>query len=376
MALTSRRVADCPNCSERLETIRKPEGTYYICRGCFGRAVTLPVMHRALGAQFMHGLWPRVMSSTTETPKACPFCRQWMRRVLSQKPVLELDACRHCMVFWFDEREFETVTPAPMEQRLRPLEEVKSDQRAREIIAGYKVGEMARPAVDDSPDAWWKAIPAVFGMPVEMEGSAFSRRPLVTWAIAATVVLISLWSFSSLRDIVAAYGLVPADPWRSGGVTWLTSFFLHGGWLHLIGNLYFLLVFGDNVEDDLGYLWYAMLLILATVVGDVTHVTLDRHSTLPSIGASGGISGVIAYYALKFPHARLGFLWRYYWNYQWFSLPAWGAFACWAALQGFGLVKQLSGFSNVSAAAHLGGAAVGLSFWLAARRGFDGRQFR
>jgi membrane associated rhomboid family serine protease len=171
--------------------------------------------------------------------------------------------------------------------------------------------------------------------------------------------------------------LVPADAWRSGGVTWLTAFFLHGGWLHLVSNVYFLLVFGDNVEDNLGHGRYLVLLILAAAVGDVTHLLADPHSTIPSIGASGGISGVIAYYALKFPHARLGFLWSYYWSYHWVSIPAWSAFAVWALLQGVGIFEQLSGFSHVSAAAHLGGAVTGLVFWLAARRSMlNGRQFR
>ena len=86
---------------------------------------------------------------------------------------------------------------------------------------------------------------------------------------------------------------------------------------------------------------------------------------------------MIAYYALKFPHARLGFLWSYYWSYHWVSIPAWSAFAVWALLQGVGIFEQLSGFSHVSAAAHLGGAVTGLVFWLAARRSMlNGRQFR
>ena len=88
------------------------------------------------------------------------------------------------------------------------------------------------------------------------------------------------------------------------------------------------------------------------------------HSTAPSIGASGGISGIIAFYALEFPRARLGFLLRYYWRFGWIQIPVWAAFALWILLQFFGVYAQVAGFSNVSALAHLGGTAVGLFFWL------------
>ena len=86
-------------------------------------------------------------------------------------------------------------------------------------------------------------------------------------------------------------------------------------------------------------------------------------STTPSIGASGGISGVIVFYALKYPEARLGFLFRYYWRSQWVQMPAWVALVLWLLMQTFGVFMQLSGFSNVAATAHLGGAAVGFALW-------------
>ena len=101
----------------------------------------------------------------------------------------------------------------------------------------------------------------------------------------------------------------------------------------MLGNLYFLVLFGNHVEDYLGKTRFLLLILVSTVTGDLLHVMAQPNSTVPCVGASGGISGVIAFYALEFPRARLGFLLRYWWRFQWFQLPAWGAFVLWILLQ-------------------------------------------
>src|SRR4030095_6138117 len=111
---------------------------------------------------------------------------------------------------------------------------------------------------------------------------------------------------------VQAFGFIPTEAWRYGGLTILTSFFLHGSILHLIGNLYFFLIFGDDVEDYLGRWRYVLVILTATVLGDIVHLLANANSTVPAIGASGGISGVIVFYALQFPRARVGILFRFY----------------------------------------------------------------
>src|SRR5204863_9416604 len=125
-----------------------------------------------------------------------------------------------------------------------------------------------------------------------------------------------------LQEIVERFGLVPAQATRSGGLTFVTAFFLHGGILHLAGNIYFLLVFGDDVENFLGPIRYLVLIALAAFIGDLAHIAADPQSQIPCIGASGGIAAVVTFYALQFPRIRLGFLIRWYW---WIRFPAWFA---------------------------------------------------
>ena len=158
--------------------------------------------------------------------------------------------------------------------------------------------------------------------------------------------------------------MIPAQLWRHDGATLATSFFLHAGLWHLIGNVYFLLIFGDNVEDDLGRWGCAAMLAISAFVGDLWHILGDPQSTIPCIGASGGISGIITYYALRFPRARLGFLFRYFFYFRWVHVPAYAALLFWFLLQFLYVFEQHLGIGNVAALAHLGGAAVGAVAWL------------
>lgn len=124
------------------------------------------------------------------------------------------------------------------------------------------------------------------------------------------------------------------------------------------------MLFGDNVEDALGKWQFFLLIVCASLSGDLIHILSDPSSTIPCIGASGGISGVMAFYALKFPKVKLGFLLRIYFIFRWIRVPSVVIFLLWIVLQFIGVAAQLRGFSNVSALAHLGGAGVGLVFWL------------
>jgi membrane associated rhomboid family serine protease len=131
----------------------------------------------------------------------------------------------------------------------------------------------------------------------------------------------------------------------------------------LLGNLYFFITFGDNVEDYLGHKRFALLLVAATLTGAALHIAINPSSDIPCVGASGGISGLIAFYAFRFPEARLGWLFRMGLYFRWIRIPAWGWFGIWMLFQALGLILQVSGLSRVSAAAHLGGVLAGVLFW-------------
>ena len=130
--------------------------------------------------------------------------------------------------------------------------------------------------------------------------------------------------------------------------------------------MYFLLAFGHAVENFLRPLRYLALIALAAFIGDLAHIALDPRSQTPCMGASGGIAGVITFYALNFPRMRLAF-WGFVWRH-WIRLPAWFVFVLWFLFQIIGTLEQKAGMSSVSSAAHLGGAAVGVVAWLVWRK--------
>ena len=126
----------------------------------------------------------------------------------------------------------------------------------------------------------------------------------------------------------------------------------------------FLLVFGDNTEDVLGKLRFLGLVALAAFVGSMAHIAGDPRAEAAYVGASGGISGIVAYYCLRFPQAKFGILvwWR------WVRLPAGFMLVFWIVFQASGAMLQFSGFVDVSALSHLGGAVTGGIFWWVTRK--------
>jgi len=198
--------------------------------------------------------------------------------------------------------------------------------------------------------------------------------PAVTVALIAANVVVFLFEMMAQQDLerfFSAYALIPAKvmlgldgrlPWSDVVTPFFSSMFLHGGWLHLIGNMWYLWIFGDNVEDTLGPVRFLLFFLLTGLAAGITHVALNPASTIPTVGASGAISGVLAGYAVLFPHARvltlvpLGFFLRV------MELPAVVLLIIWVVLQVLsGLVSfGMEQAGGVAWGAHVGGFVAGL----------------
>jgi hypothetical protein len=220
---------------------------------------------------------------------------------------INVDVCHHCHFIWFDAHEVETLVARRPEAVVPEL-----PQKAREMLAIAEVKRLSRgaggPDFDSAaPEESWKQIAAFLGMPVEFDAPEEQRRPWATWLLSAAIICTSLLAFPNLREIVDRFGLIPAEATRLHGLTFVTSFFIHAGFIHLAGNIYFLLAFGHTVENFLRPLRYVAMIVAAVFIGDLAHIALDPRSQTPCIGASGGIAGVITFYAFNFPRMRLAF---------------------------------------------------------------------
>ena len=342
-------------------------GVFWACDACGGRTVALPVLRKVVSEPAIKALWLSAQSAALGR-KRCPTCGNRMCEASASG--VQLDVCKVCQFVWFDPREFEQLPALPVVEKKAEL-----PQAAREMVALYEVKRLQEQAEAEEPIETWQHVPAVFGLPVECNSPGLKSYPVLTWSVALAVLVVSIVGFVRGESFVDEFAFIPAQPWRHGGLTSITSFFLHGGIFHLVGNLYFLLVFGDNVEERLGWRRFGLLLLASTIAGDALHALGDPRGQIPCVGASGGISGVIAFYALTFPNARLGLYMRVFYRVQWVQFRAWVGMVIWVLLQGIGAAQQLTGFSNVSALAHIGGAAVGACLWLIWRRGSaDARQ--
>jgi membrane associated rhomboid family serine protease len=361
-------MANCPKCGIALETIRQRDGVYYYCYQCHGRAVTVSQIRRTAGDKFASGLVRKINKATEASERPCPFCHAPMRIVEIYQPEARLDTCKPCTAVWFDAGVFEELPEGVIDSPDNIL------LSAAEAEAQWKIQERLRldERTDSGPDEDWKWIPAALGLPVKYDTPEMTTWPWALWGLSLVITIVSLYAMTDLEDMVNDFGMIPAEVWRYGGLTLLTSFFLHAGLMHLVGNLYFFLVFGGNVEDYLGRWRFLALVFLSALVGDVFHIMLNPHSTEPCIGASGGISGVLVFFALEFPRARLGF---FSWRWGWIRIPAWGGFVLWFLLQLFGIAMQRAGLSQVSSMAHVGGVTTGFLLWLWWRK-LGPKQFR
>lgn len=365
----------CPQCQRQLRRHRGPAGPFWACPTCQGHTFTVATLRKVAPRRAVLALWQRAREEGAKAGQRCPSCDRAMREVATPAPSGELpiDVCTGCHLIWFDAGELERLpdtraedwTPAP------ETEETARRRRARQQSAVARarwVGERARKRSEElgggPPDEVWKWLPAALGWPVEVDAPEVRTWPLVTWTLAAATTVVSMLALGDPVRFWEALGFIPAQAERAGGLTLLSCFLVHGGIVHLVGNMYFFLVFGDNVEDFLGRWRFGLLVVGATLVGNVAHWMADPDSTVPCVGASGGISGVLAFYALQFPRARLSLLFRYYWLFRWLRFRAWVLFAIWILLQLWGTWAQIEGLSNVSALAHLGGVSVGVGFWL------------
>jgi membrane associated rhomboid family serine protease len=203
--------------------------------------------------------------------------------------------------------------------------------------------------------------------------------PLVTLALMAACSWV-WWSLqgaglseSVLTESVCSLGAIPAEvtgfaargetPCALGGFTWqalFSSMFLHGSWMHLIGNMWFLWIFGNNVEDSMGHLRFLFFYVLTGLVAALSHVVTDPASAIPMVGASGAISAIMGAYLVLYPQARVHTLFVFVIFVRVIPIPAWIMLGYWVFIQLASSAVTPAGGGGVAYAAHIGGFLAGI----------------
>ncbi len=212
--------------------------------------------------------------------------------------------------------------------------------------------------------------------------------PIATWLLILANGVIFLFELMlpppALEQFFHLFGIVPARFAHPAWAAWvgfpiddywpfLTSMFLHGGWMHIIGNMWTLWIFGDNVEDRMGPVRFVIFYLLAGLAAGVVHLLTNPDSTLPTVGASGAIAGVMGAYLFLFPHSRVIVLLPVFFFPLFFELPAVTYLGFWALSQMFSGALSLAEPGDVGGVAwwaHVGGFVTGIALQFAfVRRG-------
>ena len=205
------------------------------------------------------------------------------------------------------------------------------------------------------------------------------RTPIVNYALIGINVLVFLWMFlnsGNLEQIFYSYALIPAnllDGIQANDIMRIfTSMFMHGSWLHLLGNMLYLWIFGDNIEDRFGHLGYLLFYLAGGIAAAFLQIIINPSSQIPMVGASGAIAGVLGAYLVMYPNSRvytfipIGFYARMR------LMPAIVVLGLWFLLQLISGVGSLGALDQGGTAyfAHIGGFIFGLVMgWLFKRGG-------
>jgi len=219
-------------------------------------------------------------------------------------------------------------------------------------------------------------------IPIRDDQPSYST-PFINYFIIGLNVLVFLFELSigaegqrALNAFVFQFGVVPvhferalagAGPYTLA-TTWLTiltSMFLHGGWLHIIGNMWFLWIFGDNIEDHLGHFRYLLFYLACGIAAAVTHIVFNLSSNEPTVGASGAIAGVMGAYVILYPRARVLTLVVLIVFFTFWWIPAWVFLGYWFLIEflsgaAMSIAETSRSTGGVAFWAHVGGFVTGV----------------
>ncbi|MBN2592537.1 MAG: rhomboid family intramembrane serine protease [Sedimentisphaerales bacterium] len=359
---------NCPSCSHKLRRIKVKSDVLDICPHCKGiwfDSGEFVTFFRELAKS--DGVLPektrlferRQVQNTNETienDKSCPRCDIPMQTFnYCYDSNVFLEKCPNCHGIWADGGDVFKIAQyikqdstavkigADLARQAEKLEHIKEiGQLGRELMQSTNIGMYYMPRLI---------------LPLSDEEECM-RFPVITVSIILLCVLTFLAEVLWIRDaeeFFRIFGFIAGDFFSVGLIT---SMFLHAGILHLIGNMYFLWLFGDNVEDRLGRIWYTVFYLFSGTAASILHSIFNHNSSIPAIGASGAISGVMGAYMIFYPYAKV----RILFITRIVGVPAWIFMGIWFLLQlVFGLIHNITDYSNIAWFAHIGGFVFGIT---------------
>jgi membrane associated rhomboid family serine protease len=333
-----------------------------LCPLCLGFWFDAGELSRAAGVAFDTAATGRALSQARRTARRCPLCAKPLyERPLDPHSDVLVEQCPQCSGLFLDQGEF---------ARARDFFRASGAPE----LPGRPTARSSAPPVLDPDSTGLVLFQILTGLPVEVDTLQTVFPPVVTALIVANVVVFLLTRFSGFESWIGSLALVPSEVWAGRRLYMLvTSVFMHAGLFHLLGNMYFLYIAGDNVEERFGPWKFLAFYLAGGIAAGLADAASRPGSMVPAVGASGAISGVLGAYVILFPYNR--FLVRWLWGF-WpmrFEMPAYAYLGLWVLFQLLAASLEAPG---VAWWAHICGFACGagtaLAVRLAERRGSAG----
>lgn len=352
----------CPRCTYPLTQLTHQGNELDHCYRCGGSFLAPGHVEGAFGQYADPHAWKQ-LDSTTHLGTSWLLCAKGHGNMDAYMvswagDSVEVDVCNECGGLWLDANEgtklYRIARAATNEQNMSGSESLSFDQLDAE---------------HQEPGVGSYIFQLLTGFPIEVWNPVRKRAVVVLSLLAILTVIFGLeflltngFRLTEAKAFFRAWGVVPLSISEGSGYHGLFShMFLHAGLLHLLGNLYFLYIFGDNVEDRLGRTKFIILYLFAGLVGAGLHILVTQSSDMPMVGASGAIAGLMGAYLVLFPKVQV---WVVILFIR-FKLAIGWYFLLWVGLQF--LIPLLSRSPGIAWAAHVGGFAAGIAVGFALR---------
>jgi membrane associated rhomboid family serine protease len=368
----------CPKCLSDMTELEHQGVTIDVCPGCRGIWLDPGELAQLRGAaEDLPGEVDNIASGTRHLETStyiCPRCQGGFDTFeYAPGTSLYIDRCKSCKGIYLDAGELKKVHTITGRRRLLGLESPAASDRALRETMKRERARHRRPPEDRPSDRRSSGAGVYFfqlltGLPVEVDAKR-ARFPAMTLSLIIVCAAVFLFQVLAVGDVFYFYSTYAFIPERlfygdaSATLGLLTSMFLHGGWLHLLGNMYFLWVFGDNVEDRMNRGLFIVFYLLCGIAASLIHGAMTNNPEIPTLGASGAISGIMGAYLVLYPRRRM---YQIFFFMQ-FRVSVAFYLLFWLGLQ---ILYTSMGVAGVAWYAHIGGFAVGAGgIWLLKQAG-------
>jgi membrane associated rhomboid family serine protease len=334
----------CPKCRNYLQKAKlsHQEHSGWSCLGCKGYALSAETTRALLHEKLNKWLWELAEGARIDPSIPCPGCQAAMREVVLYPSggALRLNVCIQCKAVWLDRGEMEDIKKRASQQSWKEARVTESDHL--HILAALKQ------------------------LPVPEDGFKWGRH---TAFLSALLLLFGVFGILQPEWALRKFSFIPEYSLQTRLHTWLACAFVHADWRHLFGNLYFLWIVGPELERALGLDRFFLIFALSVIGGNAAVYGSHEAFSIPHLGASGGISGLMAAFTLQFPHRRISI---FHWmnsnsrsGITGIRLPMWMAFLGFMILQIVSHETQpREAMIQISYMSHIGGALTGLILML------------